>query len=362
MNSSCPDDFFRLICENSSAALIATDIDLNIVAWNPAAGRIFGAASPQMIGTSVLSVLPADQRAHAEDLLHRAVKEHEVNEFEFDQRDQAGDRRFFSVWVAPVVNDENRTGGVSIWVRDITRRTELGSQLAHSHKMVALGQLAGAIAHHFNNILGGMVTSVDFALAADDPHAEHRTLVQIGASLTRATRLVENLLAFAEGDQRPDDLADLTEVLINALEVVESELDDANVKLDLRHSHMPITPVPRKQMTTAIYNIVHNAIEAMPDGGLLQVELRHEPPNCLLQFKDSGCGVAEHRLNRIFEPFYSTKTTAGSDADQAIGLGLAVAHGIIQDLGGKITANSEVGVGTTLRVSIPAGPAPQTEK
>ena len=347
-------DVYRLICEHAGLALVATDTNLVIRVWNSAAGRLFGAAAKQMLGTPVLSILPAKERAEAEDLLRRAIADHQIGELEFSLRDQAGKRRYYAAWIAPVVDQANTTLGASVWVRDVTRRTELFQEVAQGRKMVALGEMAGAVAHHFNNILGGMVTSVDFALAAGDQGIEHRVLVQISQSLGRATRLLENLLAFAEGDRRSADLADLTEVLVSALDRVEPDLTRAGVKPELNLGRMAVVAVPRDQMTTAILSFVQNAMEAMPGGGELRVDLEDCNGDCKLRFTDTGCGVAEENLDRIFEPFYSTKPARIGSADRAPGLGLAVAHGIIHDLGGRISVTSELGRGTTFEIWIPA--------
>ncbi len=346
-------DVYRLICEHAGLALVVTDLQLRIRLWNRSAGRVFGAAANQMIGTPVLSILPANKRAEVERSLLRAIEGHEVAEIEFDQRDPEGKPRHFAASIAPVVDQRNTTLGASVWVRDITKRTELFQEVAQGRKMVALGQMAGAVAHHFNNILGGMVTSVDFAVASNDPALHQRVLAQTGRSLARATHLVENLLAFAEGDRRSGDLADLTEVLLSALDAIEPELANARIRLEVRRRPVEVVEVPRKQMTTVILNLVRNAIDAMPDGGDLCVELGEAGGGCTLRFTDTGRGVAEENLDRIFEPFYSTKSCPDDAADRAPGLGLAVAHGVIHEIGGRITVRSEVGKGTCFEIWLP---------
>ena len=347
------EDVYRLICEHAGIALVVTDTEGKIRLWNRRAARVFGAAASQMLGAPILSILPAQERAEAEHLLRGAITDHEVNEFEFSQRDRAGRRRHFAASIAPVVDQSNTMLGASIWVRDVTRRTELFREVAQGRKMVALGEMAGAVAHYFNNILGGMVTGVDFALAAGDPEIEHRVLIQTSQSLARAAHLIENLLAFAEGDRRSPDLADLTEVVLAALDTVESELARAGIKLELNLQPVPIREVPRRQMTTAILNLVRNAVEAMPNGGKLRIGLEAGNGGCLLSLRDTGCGVAEENLDRVFEPFYSTKTALADTEDRAAGLGLAVVHGIIHEIGGKISVSSVVGEGTLFEIRIP---------
>ncbi|HUU82680.1 MAG TPA: ATP-binding protein [Phycisphaerae bacterium] len=350
-----PDEYYRLVCQHAGAALIATDTDLKIRFWNSSAHRVFGASAAQMLGTSVLSIMPGDHRRAAEALLQRAVRHREASQFEFSLRDSAGEPRDLAVVMSPIIDDHGVTLGASTWVRDITRRVELARQVGLERKMAALGEMAGALAHHFNNILGGVVTSVDFALAANDPAVEHRVMSQTARSLARASRLVDNLLAFAEGAHRESDLGDLTEVVLQAIDVVEPELAQANVSLQLDLRAVPVTAVPRGPMITVVFNLVHNAVEAMRGGGELRIEMFELEGGSLLRFIDTGCGMNEDVLDRAFEPFYSTKPAPQGQEERAPGFGLAVVHAIVQEVGGRVSVASQPGKGTTFEIWIPSG-------
>jgi len=347
------DEFHRLVYEHAGVALIATDRDLRIRAWNSAAGRVFGAAGTQMLGTPILSILPAADRDKARHLFGESLARQAVGQLEFRQRDREGGGRHFAVAVAPIVDSRGLTLGVSASVRDITRRAELLEEVIQGRKMRALGEMAGALAHHFNNILGGLVTSVDFALAQDSPDIEHRVLEQTARQLGRATRLVENLLVFAEGHRRRDDLGDLTEVLLQAIGIVEPELARAQVELELDLRTVPVTAVPRQPMLTLLFNLVHNAVDAMPDGGTLKIELQPFDSGTVIRLHDTGCGIPEEQLDRIFEPFFTTKNPSEVPSDRAAGFGLAVAHRIIEELSGRISVSSDLGKGTTFEIWLP---------
>lgn len=351
--SDASDECYRLLFQRAGVALIATDTDLNITAWNDAATRIFGSSAAQMMGTAVLNLVPAEERGRVERIWRRVVQNREVKEFQFTRRDDHGNLRHLAASVSPMVGADGVTWGISSCVTDITRFMERLHQADQGRKMTALGEMAGALAHHFNNILGGLVTSVDFALAARNPEIEHNTLEQTARSLARASRLMDHLLAFAEGDPRQEDLSDLTEVVFQATDLLEPELAEAKVKLELNINVLPVAPVPRQQLLTVLFNLTHNAVDAMPDGGTLRIDVEHRDDHCLLRFTDTGCGVKEEDLDRIFEPFYSTKSASLSPEERTTGFGLAVVHGIIQEIGGQISVASEVGKGTTVEVRIP---------
>ena len=353
----CPDAFFRMLCKHTGVVVVGTDADLRIRFWNQAAARMFGASAEQMFGAALLSVIPQDDRVQAEQMFHKALSDGEIGGFEFCYRDARGNRRQLAATVSPVVSDEGIILGTSACIRDITRRIILQEQLAQNRKMASLGAMAGALAHYFNNILGGVITSVDFALASDDPVMQKRVLEKTANALARASRLGDGLLTFAEGDLRTADLADLTETLLEVTDRLESELEGSSIEVEVRVAPIPVTTVPGVQFTTVLNNVIHNALEAMPNGGRLTIELGSIEGGYRVRVTDTGCGVSEERMDRIFEPFYSTKSPSGPGAEDAkAGLGLAVAHGILQVMGGRISVESKVGEGCTLEIVLPTTP------
>ena len=350
------ESYYHDVCDQIGVALITTNSQLNIRSWNAAAGRMFGAGGGQMRGAPILSIIPADHRSAADRMLHRALEHGEGSEFEFEHRDTAGQRREFAVAVAPIIAASGQRIGASLCVRDITRRIHLQTELDESRKMAALGEMAGAIAHHFNNVLGGIVTSIDFAIDSQDPALTQRVLHQVSKALMRTTSLVNGLLAFAEGGPRGDDLADLTEVLNEIADETEMIAAGHGIAFSMSLPSMPVTAVPKTHLLTVFRNIIQNAIEAMPDGGSIRIAAESVGAESVaICVSDTGCGMDESTRSRMFEPFWTTKGVLSVAGGRSTGLGLAIAHGIIQRLGGGITVQSEPSKGTTLTVTIPLG-------
>ncbi|UCC32664.1 MAG: PAS domain S-box protein [Phycisphaerales bacterium] len=347
------DAYYRQLCEHLGVALIAVDLDLNIRVWNAAAARTFGAAAERMFGTPVARILPQERREMAERTLRRAIDTGETIQFEFQHRDPQGERRELAGTIAPVVSESGVRTGASVCIRDITRRISLQSDLSESRKMVALGEMAGAIAHHFNNILGGMVTSIDYANASDDAVIKDRVFDQVGRALQRATTLVNGLLAFAEGDRRANDLSDLTEIINDLADEIEEIIEGSHIEFTLNLPELPAVPVARVQVTTILRNIIQNAIEAMPDGGSLWVDISVDSQSVIILIGDTGCGLDETAKSRIFEPFWTTKGPLAAGTGGATGLGLAITHGLVNMIGGTISVTSEVGKGSCFRVTLP---------
>ena len=248
--------YYRDLCEHLGVALIATDRDLNIRTFNAAAVRMFGAGRERMIGAKAITVIPPERRDSAERMLRRAIDTGETADLEFDHHSEAGVRQELIGTVAPVTTETGVCVGASICIRDITRRIALQTQLLESRKMASLGQMAGAIAHHFNNILGGVVTGIDYAAASDyDPALTKRVLDQANRAIMRATAMVNGLLAFAEDGPKPDDLSDLTEVLNELAHETEATIGTSGIVFEMNIETLPLLAVPRVQLST-VFNVV----------------------------------------------------------------------------------------------------------
>jgi PAS domain S-box-containing protein len=344
-------EYHRLLFDQAGMAMVAADLKGYITSWNHAARRMFGGAG-SMIGADWTRLIPHEARPEAERLLGAALRDGAVGEFEFSLRDEQGAQRRLATIVTPVSDAKgHRIGGLAC-VRDITNRMRLQERLAQQTKMAALGELAGGLSHHFNNILGGIVMSVDFALASGNEDMLRKVLERTAGALNRATGLMDSLLAFAQGDFRDASLAELGEVVIDVVKQTEPRMSALGIMLDVRLNLIPVIAVPRSPITTVLTNLVDNAIEAMPDGGTLTIALDADEHFATIQIADTGCGLTDEALNRIFQPFFSTKK-ACADRESGRGLGLAVAHGIVKVLHGSVEVTSTVGEGTLFEVRLP---------
>ena len=347
------ESYYRQLCETMGIALLATDVDLNIRVWNAPAGRMFGAEEALMIGAPIISMLQQASRGPVEGLLRDSLETGRTNHFEFEHRDGQGDHRELAGTIAPIVSEGGERIGVSVCFRDITKRIGLQQEVVENRKMVAMGEMAGAVAHHFNNILGGIVTSIDFARSQQNPLVDRRVLEHVGDALGKATSLISGLLAFSEGDKRTEDFADLTETLYELADDTEERVRDSQITLEVSFDPLPVVPVKRLAVHNALTNIIQNAIEAMPDGGELGIGARRVGGAVEITVRDTGVGLDEATRERIFEPFWTTKGVLGLGEGNAVGLGLAIAHGLAQMMGATITVRSMPSAGSTFTLRIP---------
>jgi two-component system cell cycle sensor histidine kinase/response regulator CckA len=275
-----------------------------------------------------------------------------------DVRPEEGER-FLQVTLQP-----DGQGGALAILQDTTALKRLEAQFVQGQKMQAIGQLAGGIAHDFNNLLTAISGHCDLLLLrhrSDDP--DHPDLIQIRQNANRAAALVSQLLAFSrkqtlkpERIELQDTLAELTHLL--------NRLVGEKVGLDLIHAREPTAiRADRRQLEQVIMNLVVNARDAMPEGGVVQIETRtvtlekevHRARavvprgrHVVISVRDSGTGIPPEWMDKIFEPFFTTKRLG-----EGTGLGLSTVYGIVKQSGGFVFVRSTQGEGTEFELWFP---------
>lgn len=247
---------------------------------------------------------------------------------------------------------------------DMTEKKSLEEQFVQSQKMQAIGQLAGGVAHDFNNMLTAIIGFCDLLLLRHKPgDPSFGDIMQIKQNSNRAANLVRQLLAFSRQQTLRPRLHDLTDILTELSHLLR-RLIGANIELDIVHGDdLGLVKIDEGQMEQVFINLAVNARDAMEGGGRLTVttenytnrkprEIKTEdmPPGdwVLVKVTDTGCGISKENLARIFEPFFTTK-----EVGQGTGLGLSTVFGIIRQSGGFVDVESEVGKGTTFLIYLP---------
>ena len=341
----------------ANTAIVGFDRKCLVVTWNGASERAFGKTAEEALGRQVSEALPQAISEDVTQACQKAIIAGTRDELHLRLASPEGAPVDLSVQVSPLRDEKDEVWGGVVWAEDVTRLRKLERDLAASERLASLGTLAGGVAHHFNNILGGVSTFVDYALQTDDPRASRRALQMTAQAADRAAKITKSLLAFAQKDSSGEDVADLTELVLTFTSLVERTLASRHIELGLHLHPVPVVPVRVDWMHTVLGNLLDNAEEAMAEGGKIDIRLEEEHGTVVLRFSDDGAGISAEAMSHIFEPFYTTKAGTDGGEPSKAGLGLAVVYGLVAEMGATIDAKSSPGQGTTFSVRFfrPAG-------
>jgi PAS domain S-box-containing protein len=357
------------IVESSDDAIISKTLDGIILTWNAGAERVYGYPSHEMIGKPMTLLLPDDRQDEETDVLARIRRGDSVDHFETVRRTRNGSLIDVSLTISPVRDSSGRIIGASHVARNVTERRQFEEHLRHSQKLESLGVLAGGVAHDFNNLLTGILGNASLALeSVSTAHSIHGLLQDVVSASERASHLTRQLLAYAGKGRFLVEPVSLSSLVREISRLIQSSIP-RNVQLRLELlDDLPLVQADASQLQQVIMNLVINGAEAIGhnDSGTVVVTtaVRNVDEHYLmstlgagpglscgvyvcLEVRDDGCGMDEATLNRIFDPFFSTKFTGR-------GLGLAAVQGIVRAHKGLMKVQSSPGHGTIFQVLLPA--------
>ncbi len=371
---------FMRFFHNTPMAIATIDKQGGVIRTNPLFARLFRGlrgADGQGEDRSILSIVAERDRSALEAPIRQAAEgKGDIAPVDAMLAGQA--ERFGRFYVTAVEGAEHDQEMAIVYALETTAQRELEAKLIQQQKMESIGQLAGGMAHDFNNVLGAIMMATDFLLNAHRPtDPSFQDIMQIKQNANRAASLVRHLLAFSRKQTLRPQVLDLGEVLSD-LNMLLRRLIGERVSLEVVHGRdlWPVM-VDISQFEQVILNLAVNARDAMPEGGRLTVRTANvTATDCaryhakgmpaadyvLVEVADTGTGIPAAIVDRIFEPFFSTK-----DVGKGTGLGLSTVYGIIKQTGGFVYVDSVEGQGTTFRIFLPrhagaedsaVGPAP----
>jgi two-component system cell cycle sensor histidine kinase/response regulator CckA len=360
------DELLRSVLDNTLDAIIGIDEQGIVSMINRAGETMFGRSESEVIGNNVRMLMPAPYHAEHDGYLANYLGTGDPKIIGIG-REVSGLRKDGSIFPMDLAVTEFRLDNQRFFVgivRDVSDRKKLERQLRQSQKMEAFGQLAGGVAHDFNNLLTVISGYSDLLLTVLPPADPNREMIsEIRRAGERAASLTRQLLAFTRQQVLEPRVIDLN-AAIRETETMLHRLIGEDVQFTIAlHKKISSVKVDPGQIEQVIMNLAVNARDAMPHGGQLTIETSDvelldeyvaEHPDTrpgryvMLAISDSGSGMAPEVKTRIFEPFFSTKGGKGT------GLGLAVVQGIVKQSGGSIEVYSEIGVGTTFKIYLPA--------
>ncbi len=343
--------------DTASDSIFWIRTDSRIIEVNAAACRYLGYSRNELRQLSVHDInLAYSDKTDAWMRHIEKIRQDGSIKFDAMLRSKGGD--ILSVEIVATLFSFEDEEFICSFVRDISERLEQEKERLKLGKLESLGVLAGGIAHDFNNILTGVIGNISFAMALlDSEHAAYKRLQEADQASLRAAELAQQLLIFAKGGDPVKKVVSASKILTDSLSLMlrgSNVRGVANIPDDLQS-----IKADAGQMSQAFNNIILNAAQSMPGGGVLTISARNEtlgeentyglPPGNYVQilFDDHGCGIPESDLARIFDPYFTTKPSGS-------GLGLASTYSIVSQHGGKITVTSTVGRGTTFTIYLPS--------
>ena len=351
--------------EQSPEPVVITDTGAIIQYVNPAFEKSTGFSREEVIGKPSSILKSGKQDAEFYKQMWASLAEGKTWEGRLINRKKDGTLYTEELSIAPVRGPDGQITNYVAVKRDITQELVRNEQMKQAQKMEAVGQLAGGIAHDFNNILQAILGFSELLLMSlDDSDEEQKdSVLEIQNAAKHAADLTRQLLVFSRKEQGTFEQTDLNRIVKNTTTFINSIIGE-NVQLNIElHSSALSVLADSRQLERAILNMAINARDAMPNGGSLTLETTtnsfseatatanpkiHAGEFACLRLSDTGIGMTKETVERIFEPFFSTKAPG-----KGTGLGLAALYGIIQEHKGWINVYSEIGKGTVFSVYLP---------
>lgn len=339
-------EFTDILISSLPVGLIATGNDGNIRIYNQSAEKIVGVSSLLVLGKEPDKVLPP---ALSRILSRNNSSLTEPSQQEISLVDQYSRNRSLLLVALPVVDSEERFTGNILLIQDLSKIKNLENEVRRNERLAALGKMAAGVAHELRNPLSsikGLAVLLKSKLEKDKHGTENADiLVQ---EVERLNRSIGELLDYARPHKLQREVIQLEDVLTKAVSLIRVDAESAKVTLQSGYmDKMLQVYADQDKLNQVFLNLFLNSIQAMDRGGVLKIETYIQEDRVICRIEDTGCGLDEDGVSKVFDPYFTTK-------NDGTGLGLAMSAKIIEEHSGSIEFKSDVGVGTIVKVNLPA--------
>jgi two-component system NtrC family sensor kinase len=344
-------DFNENIVESINVGVMALDMQDRIESWNAQMEVMYAVPRWQTLTQPLKAIFPPEFVEEFDRMRQDAGIR---NLYKFRLKTPAGEVRTVNVAIAPLVTRTFQVIGRLVIMDDITERVDLETQLSQSDKLSSIGLLAAGVAHEVNTplaVISSYTQMLSKQLQGDPQKAS--LLEKITRQTFRASEIVNNLLNFSRTSGSEIGDVDVNKVIADTLALLEHQFKVAKVEVhNTPEPKLPAIQGNAGRLQQVFLNLFLNAKDAMPGGGTLRVAtLNGESVSVCIS--DTGTGIAPEHIQRIYDPFFTTKTAPREGQARGTGLGLSVTYGIIQEHAGKIRVESHPGQGTTFTLDFP---------
>ena len=344
------------IVASSDDVILSKNLNGIITSWNAAATRVFGYSPEEMIGASILKLIPENLHSDEKTIIESIKAGRRVEHFETVRLTKSGQLIDVSLTVSPVKDEKGQVIGASKILRDISGRRRIEQSLLQAEKIAATGRMAATIAHEINNPLEAVMNLLYLLRPMITDPEGINYLSSAEDELGRVSHIAKQTLGYYRENATASS-ASLAEIVLHAITIYEPRCTAAGIEIRKSlHSSRKIL-LRRGEMMQVISNLIVNSIYAMPAGGVLTISVedaKSSRDGILLTIQDNGVGIAADDLPRVFEAFFTTRSTVGT------GIGLFVAKQFVESHGGQIeieSRNNANNHGTVVRVFLPISTA-----
>jgi hypothetical protein len=348
-------EFSENIIASLNDGLLVIGLDSRVLRWNPSLEQLYGLARAEAVGHTIEEVFDGAFLANLRAAMQAEGGEVALYRVPLESRHAERRSLLVNAAVAPLRTPDGKVAGTIVIVEDTTSRVKLEEQLQISEKMASIGLLAAGVAHEVNTPLTGISSYTQMLLenaAPDDPRTP--LLEKIERQTFRAAKIVNGLLNLARPAQIESGPVDLHVVVNDVISLLEHQFRGSSIQVrrDLSASAPVVLGIEHK-LQQVFLNLFLNARDAMPKGGWLSIGTRTEGDMLVVEVADTGAGIPQEQLSRIYDPFFTTKPIG-----VGTGLGLSITYGIVQEHQGTIACDSVAGQGTRFVLTFPcAGPS-----
>jgi len=350
------------IVDSSDDVILSKDLNGIITSWNPAAVRLFGYSAEEMIGQSILKIIPPHLHSDEKVIIESLRAGRRIEHFETVRMTKTGQHIEVSLTISPVFDERGKVIGASKILRDISGRKKLEKSLLQAEKIAATGRMAATIAHEINNPLQAVVNLLSLLrpTVSDSKGIEYLDAVE--SELLRVSHIARQTLGYYRENASAIDTS-LSDLAQHAITIYEPRCRELEIEIRKSLASSKTARLRRGEMMQVISNLISNSIYAMQRGGVLSVSVKDAGPapdkaggvsdEIVLTIEDNGVGIPANALPKVFDAFFTTRNTVGT------GIGLFIARQFVEGHGGRMEIESSDDAknhGTVVRIFLPVSP------
>jgi len=349
---------FYYVAQNTVNPVQIADLQGKMVYVNPAFVSASGYSKEELIGKNPNIFSSGKHSKKFWSKMWNSISSGKVWVGEVENKSKAGEPFYTQLLISPILDHEGKVSGYFGIHRDLSEKKLLEKQLIHTQKMESIGTLAAGVAHEVGNPLASISALVQVVQRSTTDEFAKEKLELIKKQVTRISKIIRDLVDFSRPSNYELQLTDINQSIVEAVEIIKVGAKAKDISFDLNlNDKIPLLPLISDQIQQIFVNILLNAVDAISENSennkknKISVNSNINDEEVIITFKDTGKGINDENLSKVFEPFYTTKKEG-----KGTGLGLWVSYGIIKSFQGDIKVESKLIKGTTFTITLPIQP------